>query len=144
MPLSVCPPRPARSLSAVAGRLVCQLLRLPSLHLPPLSMRQLLEHQQQHPPQPGADSAPAAATAAGAANPSSSISCCEPVLFVLTAGADPSQELAAFAEAQLAGSGGRLHELAMGQGQAEVALQLLRECARTGGCVGAGGAWMHP
>jgi hypothetical protein len=27
----------------------------------------------------------------------------------------------------------RLHEVAMGQGQSEVALQLLRECAKTGG-----------
>eukprot|EP00882_Tetradesmus_deserticola_P014540 GHRQ01015465.1.p2 GENE.GHRQ01015465.1~~GHRQ01015465.1.p2 ORF type:complete len:139 (+),score=61.89 GHRQ01015465.1:272-688(+) len=41
----------------------------------------------------------------------------EPVLFITTPGADPSQELAAFAEGQVGRD--RLHEMAMGQGQSE-------------------------
>lgn len=61
---------------------------------------------------------------------SSSGGSCEPVLFVTTAGADPSQELAAFAEAEIGRD--QLHEVAMGQGQADVALQLLRQCAQSG------------
>jgi dynein heavy chain 2 len=61
---------------------------------------------------------------------SSSAGPVEPVLFVTTAGADPTQELAAFAEAEVGRE--RLHEVAMGQGQFEVALQLLRDCAHTG------------
>ena len=52
-----------------------------------------------------------------------------PVLFIVTPGSDPSQEL----EEHAASRGeGRYHQLAMGQGQAEEALRLLRECARTG------------
>ncbi|KAF6261448.1 ATP-binding dynein motor region D5-domain-containing protein [Scenedesmus sp. NREL 46B-D3] len=86
-------------LSAAAGKLVCQLLRLPALTPAPLSMRQLLDTQD-------------------------SSSSREPVLFITTPGADPSQELAAFAESQVGRD--RLHEVAMGQGQSEVALQLLR------------------
>jgi hypothetical protein len=170
-----------RSLSAAAGKLVCQLLHLPALTPAPLSMRQLMETQDGN---------------------SSSSSSREPVLFITTPGADPSQELAAYAEGQVrcmymqqqqqqhcvviraAGSTEhrhntlhsqtsihfswglvllcrlgasmyatmcilisnskcstcdcvqvgreRLHEVAMGQGQSEVALQLLRECAKTG------------
>lgn len=78
-------------------------------------MRQLIQQQQQE----GGSSAPKAL---------------EPVLFVTTAGADPSQELAAIAEAEIGRE--RLHEVAMGQGQAEVALQLLKSCAATGGLLG--------
>lgn len=100
------------SFPAVAARLVCQLLQLPSLHPAPVGMRQLLQEQ---------------ASNSGA---STGASACEPVLFVTTAGADPSQELAAFADAEIGRE--RLHEVAMGQGQAEVALQLLKECAETG------------
>lgn len=95
-------------------RLVCQLLQLPSLHPAPVGMRQLLQEQ------------------ASSSSASTSASACEPVLFVSTAGADPSQELAAFADAEIGRE--RLHEVAMGQGQAEVALQLLKECAETGEC----------
>jgi hypothetical protein len=73
---------------------------------------------------------------------SSSTGSCEPVLFVTTAGADPSQELAAFAEAEIGRE--RLHEVAMGQGQAEVALQLLRECAETGKRPARVLGWKHP
>jgi hypothetical protein len=66
------------SLSAAAGKLVCQLLHLPALTPAPLSMRQLMESQD--------------------GNNSSSR---EPVLFITTPGADPSQELAAYAEGQV-------------------------------------------
>ncbi|MFT7803200.1 cytoplasmic dynein 2 heavy chain 1 [Arapaima gigas] len=54
----------------------------------------------------------------------------EPILIIISPGADPSQELL-----ELAGETvGRenYHELAMGQGQADIALQTLRECARNG------------
>lgn len=69
------------SLPAATSKLVCQLLHLPALTPPPLSMRQLLEAQDS----------------------SSSSSSREAVLFITTPGADPSQELAAFAEGQASG-----------------------------------------
>lgn len=56
----------------------------------------------------------------------------EPILFITTPGADPSQELAEYASTALAKSGGHLHELAMGQGQAEKAIALLRDAAKDG------------
>jgi len=96
-----------------AAKLVGQLLQLPTMHPPALSMRQLIQQQQQQ--QRGGSSAPKAV---------------QPMLFVTTAGADPSQELVAIAEAEVGRE--RLHEVAMGQGQAEVALQLLKSCAATG------------
>eukprot|EP00878_Enallax_costatus_P013542 GHUV01014158.1.p1 GENE.GHUV01014158.1~~GHUV01014158.1.p1 ORF type:complete len:511 (+),score=158.79 GHUV01014158.1:164-1696(+) len=95
---------------------MCQLLHLPNLSPPPLSMRQLLQKTSESMDSNHESSAGAASV--------------EPVLFVTTPGADPSQELAAFAETQVGRD--RLHEVAMGQGQAEVALQLLKECTRTG------------
>ena len=54
----------------------------------------------------------------------------QPLLFIITPGADPSQELQ-----DLAGSSGQhceYHQLAMGQGQAEAALGLLHTCAKSG------------
>ncbi|KAJ8280434.1 hypothetical protein GJAV_G00054510 [Gymnothorax javanicus] len=54
----------------------------------------------------------------------------EPVLIIISPGADPSQELL-----ELAGETvGRenYHEVAMGQGQADIAIQTLKECARSG------------
>ena len=54
----------------------------------------------------------------------------QPLLFIITPGADPSQELQ-----DLAGSSGQhreYHQLAMGQGQAEAALGLLHSCAKSG------------
>lgn len=107
------------SFPSVAAQLVVQLLHLPSLHPSPVSMRQLLSQQQQQQQQQ------ASATTSNT---------CQPVLFVTTAGADPSQELAAFAEAEVGRQ--QLHEVAMGQGQSEVALQLLKDCAATGGSRG--------
>ncbi|XP_050986096.1 LOW QUALITY PROTEIN: cytoplasmic dynein 2 heavy chain 1 [Labeo rohita] len=54
----------------------------------------------------------------------------EPVLLIISAGADPSQELLELA-GQIVGRE-NYHEVAMGQGQADVALQMLRECVRSG------------
>eukprot|EP00899_Mesostigma_viride_P029629 jgi/Mesvir1/9851/Mv22388-RA.1 len=54
----------------------------------------------------------------------------EPVLFITSPGADPSQELEDFAD-KVVGRG-RFHQVAMGQGQTEQALMLLRECAQSG------------
>ena len=53
-----------------------------------------------------------------------------PVLFIVTPGSDPSQELEEHAEKAM--GRGRYHQLAMGQGQADEAMRLLTECARTG------------
>ncbi|KAG1663699.1 hypothetical protein FOA52_013267 [Chlamydomonas sp. UWO 241] len=56
--------------------------------------------------------------------------CDQPVLFITTPGADPSQELSEYANETVGRE--RYHEVAMGQGQAEIAVNLLRECARNG------------
>ncbi|KAG8584671.1 hypothetical protein GDO81_004716 [Engystomops pustulosus] len=54
----------------------------------------------------------------------------EPILIIISPGADPSQELQELASAEV----GRecYREVAMGQGQADVAIQTLRECAQEG------------
>ncbi|XP_065833043.1 cytoplasmic dynein 2 heavy chain 1-like isoform X2 [Oscarella lobularis] len=54
----------------------------------------------------------------------------EPILIVISPGADPSQELQELADETIGGD--RYHQVAMGQGQADIALQLLRDCARDG------------
>ncbi|KAF3692878.1 Cytoplasmic dynein 2 heavy chain 1 [Channa argus] len=54
----------------------------------------------------------------------------EPVLIIISPGADPSQELAELA-AETIGKD-NYHEISMGQGQADVALATLRECSRNG------------
>jgi dynein heavy chain 2 len=54
------------------------------------------------------------------------------MLLITTPGSDPSIELSEVAD-RAVGRGG-LREVAMGQGQGEEALTLLRECAKTGGC----------
>ncbi|KAI0210443.1 Cytoplasmic dynein 2 heavy chain 1 [Lamellibrachia satsuma] len=54
----------------------------------------------------------------------------EPILIIISAGADPSQELVELAS-QIIGAD-KYHQVAMGQGQAEIAIQLLRDCARNG------------
>ncbi|KAM9852784.1 cytoplasmic dynein 2 heavy chain 1 isoform 4-T4 [Aulostomus maculatus] len=54
----------------------------------------------------------------------------EPVLIIISPGADPSQELAELA-AETVGKD-QYHEISMGQGQADVALATLRECSRNG------------
>jgi dynein heavy chain 2 len=54
----------------------------------------------------------------------------EPILFIISPGSDPSTELSAFAETVV----GRqcFHELAMGGGQNEVALELIKNAAERG------------
>ncbi|CAF93625.1 unnamed protein product, partial [Tetraodon nigroviridis] len=54
----------------------------------------------------------------------------EPVLIIISPGADPSQELADLAAKTVGRES--YHEISMGQGQADVALDTLRECARNG------------
>ncbi|KAK3531386.1 hypothetical protein QTP70_018186, partial [Hemibagrus guttatus] len=54
----------------------------------------------------------------------------EPVLIIISPGADPSQELQDLANHTVGLE--RYHEVAMGQGQADVALQVLRECVCNG------------
>uniref|UniRef100_A0AAY5E9K0 Cytoplasmic dynein 2 heavy chain 1 n=1 Tax=Electrophorus electricus TaxID=8005 RepID=A0AAY5E9K0_ELEEL len=54
----------------------------------------------------------------------------EPVLIIISPGADPSQELLELASETVGQE--NYHEVAMGQGQADLALQVLRECARNG------------
>lgn len=54
----------------------------------------------------------------------------EPVLFLTTPGADPTQELADLARDSV--GPGSYEEVAMGQGQSDVAVRLLRECSSSG------------
>ncbi|XP_058489723.1 dynein cytoplasmic 2 heavy chain 1 isoform X2 [Solea solea] len=54
----------------------------------------------------------------------------EPVLIIISPGADPSQELAELAAETIGRD--NYHEISMGQGQADVALAMLRECSRNG------------
>ncbi|KAM3875467.1 cytoplasmic dynein 2 heavy chain 1 [Diretmus argenteus] len=54
----------------------------------------------------------------------------EPVLIIISPGADPSQELTELAAATVGRD--NYHEISMGQGQADVALAALRECSRNG------------
>ncbi|GAA6081849.1 cytoplasmic dynein 2 heavy chain 1 isoform X1 [Tachysurus ichikawai] len=54
----------------------------------------------------------------------------EPVLIIISPGADPSQELQELANHTVGLE--HYHEVAMGQGQADVALQVLRECVCNG------------
>ncbi|XP_070553238.1 cytoplasmic dynein 2 heavy chain 1-like isoform X2 [Ptychodera flava] len=54
----------------------------------------------------------------------------EPILIVISPGADPSQELQDLANEEVGPE--RYHQVAMGQGQADIAMQLLHECSRNG------------
>ncbi|XP_053561557.1 cytoplasmic dynein 2 heavy chain 1 [Bombina bombina] len=93
--------RPDRLQSAMA-LFVCQNLGLRDLSPPPLNLKRL----------------------------SRETLAIEPILIIISPGADPSQELQELASAEI----GRelYHEVAMGQGQADLAIQTLRECAREG------------
>ncbi|KAM7538000.1 hypothetical protein Aperf_G00000070110 [Anoplocephala perfoliata] len=64
-------------------------------------------------------------------------SCHEPILLITSPGADPSQELTDAAAASASNLSERrvYHEVAMGQGQSEVALAEITTAARTGGWV---------
>ena len=95
--------RPDRLISAMT-RFCCRMLGLSELLLPSQPLRTVYERD----------------TAAGV-----------PTLIIVSPGTDPSQELRELG----AGVVGKdaVHEVAMGQGQADVALSLLRECALNGG-----------
>lgn len=54
------------------------------------------------------------------------------MLLLTTPGADPSAEIADYAATAVGRE--KFHEVAMGQGQAEKALTLLRDCAINGQC----------
>ncbi|KAJ6654772.1 hypothetical protein lerEdw1_006558 [Lerista edwardsae] len=54
----------------------------------------------------------------------------EPILIIISPGADPSQELQELASVERNGEG--YHQVAMGQGQADLAIQTVKECARNG------------
>ncbi|XP_038236236.1 cytoplasmic dynein 2 heavy chain 1 isoform X1 [Dermochelys coriacea] len=54
----------------------------------------------------------------------------EPILIIISPGADPSQELQELASVER--NGECYHQVAMGQGQADLAIQTLKECARNG------------
>ena len=95
--------RPDR-LQAAMGMMACRFLGLDDLTPPATSLHALYEAETQ---------------------------CSEPILIVVSAGADPSAELRE-AAAHVLGSADRLHEVAMGQGQAEVAVSKLRQCAANG------------
>lgn len=55
----------------------------------------------------------------------------EPVLIIISPGSDPSEELRELANEAL-GSRDAFHEVAMGQGQMEIALELLKKCSMNG------------
>ena len=55
----------------------------------------------------------------------------EPILVVISPGADPSHEIQELAESVVGAE--CFQQVAMGQGQADIALQALRRCAHTGG-----------
>ena len=94
--------RPDRLQSAM-GDFVCRALGIKSVSPPSFSLKELYQEET---------------------------SGREPVLFITTPGGDPSQELREFAERQV--SLERYHQLPMGQGQNEKALDLLRRSARQG------------
>ena len=54
----------------------------------------------------------------------------EPILVVISPGADPSQEIQELAESVVGAD--HYHQVAMGQGQASIAIQQLRDCAISG------------
>jgi dynein heavy chain 2 len=54
----------------------------------------------------------------------------EPVLFITTPGTDPSQELREYAREKV--GTGKYHEVSMGQGQGDVAVELLRSASKSG------------
>uniref|UniRef100_A0ABM5FWF4 Cytoplasmic dynein 2 heavy chain 1 n=2 Tax=Agamidae TaxID=81953 RepID=A0ABM5FWF4_9SAUR len=54
----------------------------------------------------------------------------EPILIIISPGADPSQELQELASVER--NGECYHQIAMGQGQADLAIQTVKECAQNG------------
>ncbi|KAJ3141233.1 Cytoplasmic dynein 2 heavy chain 1 [Geranomyces variabilis] len=94
--------RPDRLLSAMSN-FSCAALGMSSLAPPPLNLEKLVT----------SESLPK-----------------EPILFITTAGADPSAELNEFAVRTVGAS--RYHQIAMGQGQGEMAISLIRQSAPKG------------
>lgn len=94
--------RPDRLQSAMQA-FICGTLNIKSVAPPPFSLKALVESESKPD---------------------------EPVLFITTPGADPSQELSEYAAATMGKD--KYYEVAMGQGQAEKAVTLLRECAKNG------------
>lgn len=137
--------RPDRLLSAQM-QFVCQALGLNELSPPTLTLKRFLQLSQQQ--QSSASSKPTRPTrrqpqpqdtdeglepttsAAPAADEAARPTLTPPVLIIISPGADPSQELQDAAGELLGPS--RYHQVAMGQGQAELAVKLLRECAQSG------------
>ncbi|XP_029458286.1 cytoplasmic dynein 2 heavy chain 1 [Rhinatrema bivittatum] len=93
--------RPDRLQSAMA-LFACKALEMKELSPPPLNLKRLYKETLE----------------------------IEPILIIISPGADPSQELQELASIEI----GRecYHEVAMGQGQADLAVQTLRECAVNG------------
>ena len=54
----------------------------------------------------------------------------EPVLIIVSPGTDPSQELEELAKEVVGAE--KYHQVAMGQGQAEIAMSLLNQCSQEG------------
>jgi len=54
----------------------------------------------------------------------------EPILIIVSPGSDPSQELQELANQTVGGD--RYHQVAMGQGQSEIAMKLLSDCSKNG------------
>jgi len=94
--------RPDRLQTALEN-FVCEVLGLRSVNPPPLNLSRLSAEE----------------TVAST-----------PILFITTPGADPSPELEELAECVVTAA--HYHQLAMGQGQSETALALLRQCAANG------------
>ncbi|EPY79965.1 hypothetical protein CB1_000877044, partial [Camelus ferus] len=93
--------RPDRLQSAMA-LFACKTLGLKELSPPPLNLKRLYKETLE----------------------------IEPILIIISPGADPSQELQELASAER--SAECYHQVAMGQGQADLAVQMLKECARNG------------
>uniref|UniRef100_A0AAV2J329 Cytoplasmic dynein 2 heavy chain 1 n=1 Tax=Knipowitschia caucasica TaxID=637954 RepID=A0AAV2J329_KNICA len=93
--------RPDRLQSAMVA-FASQTLSMKELSLPPLNLRRLYAETLE----------------------------AEPVLIIISPGADPSQELAELATETVGRE--NYHEISMGQGQADVALAALTECSRNG------------
>ncbi|XP_053400577.1 cytoplasmic dynein 2 heavy chain 1-like [Mercenaria mercenaria] len=94
--------RPDRLQSAM-GLFACRVLGMQELSPPSVNLKKLYEHETL--PE-------------------------EPILIVISPGADPSQELKELADDTVGHD--RYHQVAMGQGQSEIAMQLLRDCSQNG------------
>jgi dynein heavy chain 2 len=94
--------RPDRLESAM-HQFICEALSLSDISPPPLSIPDLFKSESLN---------------------------IEPILFIISPGSDPSKELEEFAEEAVGRN--RFHQMAMGGGQNEQALQLLREASASG------------